>query len=135
MNKFWIFVSFLLMVGIILNLGTSSERIEFTDLETECQYERQSGSSVELENRKLSFEGHFPVENPETELSYRYQLSDGRINLDVVARNESSLTDFFDNCRSVAVYDAETARIDPGRYLVELAHDGKQVHTSIVRID
>lgn len=135
MSKFWTIVTVLFLIGIVVNLTAEDEQtINFTDLETECRYDRTADSKVNLNNRKLQFSGQFPVENPSTQLSHTYQESEGRITLNIEASNQFILQDFFDNCRALAIYDGSTDRIEPGTYLVTVNHDGREAHKSVIEI-
>lgn len=136
MSKFWTFATLLLLTGIILTLQPAADQgINFTDLETECRYDRATEANVDLNHRKLSFSGQYPVANPDADLSYSYLKDSDSVTLNVQSSNVNPLTHFYNTCKAMAVYKAETDSLEPGRYLVTVEHNGKEVNERVIRID
>lgn len=134
MSKFWAGVGLLLVTGLAITLIPSGDGINFTDLETECRYDRDSVTDIGLEHSRMSFSGHFPVESPEEDLTYRYSVSGDEINLNIRSSEAAPLTDFYDTCKAVAVYDAETERLEPGTYMVTVKHDGERADRKVITV-
>lgn len=135
MSKFWAAAGILLAVGIALTFYPAQDDINFTDLETECQYDRGSVNDVDLDQRRLVFSGYFPVSSPEADLNYDYSVSGDTVALNVKSSGAEPVTDYRNNCEAVAVYDAETGPIEPGRYLVKVSHDGEEVDRRVISIN
>ena len=136
MNKFWAVVTIMIAVGLGLLLAQGSNPVNFTDLETECQYDRGEEFDIDLRGDRLYFSGHFPANNPDLDLSYSYSQSNEHVKLNIEKANDSPLDSFKDNCRAVAVYDGYTReKLDEGRYTVELEHAGEEVDKRIIRVD
>jgi hypothetical protein len=136
MTKFWGVVTIIIAVGLGLLLVQGSNPMNFTDLETECQYDRGSETNVDLRHNKLYFSGHFPVHSPESDLSYSFSKSDDHVTLNIQKSGDSPLSDFQDTCNAVAVYDGHTReKLDSGRYTVTVQHAGEEVDKRIIRID
>lgn len=134
MSKFWAAVTVLFAVGLVLTFYPTQENINFTDLETECRYDRGSSVDVGLENRRLTFSGYFPVKNPDSDLTYDYSQND-EVNLNIKSSDEGPVLDFYNNCKATAVYDAKSAKLEPGRYTVTVRHDGEKVDERIIRVE
>lgn len=138
MSKFWGAVGTLAVIGVALILMGSSARagINFTDLETECRYDRGEMTDVTLsqEQNRISFEGYFPTNNTESDLKYNYRVSNGEIVLDIVPEQRNEPEQFWNECLGLAVYKAQTAEISEGEYRVEVRHDGERVEERIIRI-
>lgn len=137
MSKFWTVVTIALAIGLGFALTDSGQqKINFTDLETECRYDRASSHDIHLnQDDSLSFEGYFPVENPETEMDYRYRQSGDSVVLNVKTKGrDRALTDFEDNCKASGVYKAKTSELSPGQYMVTLKHDGEQVEQFLLEV-
>lgn len=134
MSKFWAACGLLLVVGIGLTFLPSGDGINFTDLETECQYDRGSNSDIDLNHRRMSFSGYYPVESPEANLNYDYSISGDEITLNIRSSDTAPLTDFYNTCNAVAVYDAETDRLESGSYMVTVNHDGERADRKVIRV-
>ena len=124
----------LLLTGLAITLIPSGDGINFTDLETECRYDRGSTADIDLEHSRMSFSGYFPVESPEEDLTYRYSVSGDEINLNIRSSDAAPLTQFYNTCKAVAVYDAETERLDPGTYMVTVKHDGERAERKVINV-
>lgn len=138
MSKFWGAVGTLAVIGVALILMGNSARagINFTDLETECRYDRGEVTDITLspDQDRLSFEGHFPTNNTESNLKYNYRVSDGEIVLNIVPEQRNTPEQYWNKCLGLAVYKAQTAQISEGRYRVEVQHDGERVEERIIEI-
>lgn len=134
MSKFWFSVAAVFIVALLLLAGRPVSGISFSDLETECSFDRPGFSEIGLEDRSLSFEGRFKVDNPDSELSYRYSSSGDRVTLNVRSSQEPAPVSFTDDCRGVAVYTASTTRLDRGTYLVTVKHEGRNVNRQVIQV-
>lgn len=135
MSKFWGVVGTLFVIGMVLVLlGNQAAGINFSDLETECRYDRQEQTDVDVHasQNRLSFDGQFPVNNTESHLTYTYTVEDGEIVLNVRTDSKDEPTDFYNKCLGVAVYNAETSQLSDGRYRVEVQHDGVKVEEKVI---
>lgn len=136
MSKFWTIATLLLLTGItLLFYPGQSQGINFTDLETECRYDRQAANEIDLNHRRMSFQGQFPVNNPDADMSYSYSKTSNSVTLNVQSSPMPDLTSFYNNCKAVGVYDAETERLEPGRYMVTLEHNGREVNKRIIEVN
>lgn len=138
MNRFWVITGGVLVIALAF-LALEMPRnntINFTDLETECRYDRSTAFDISLKpGNRLSFEGHFPVNNTESDLSYRYRRSGDTIRLNIVADEDENVPEsFYNNCLATVVYDAQTSSIPEGRYDVILVHDGEEVEHQVIGI-
>ena len=127
MSKFWAIATVLLLTGVsLLVLGPMQEGvpISFTDLETECQYDRGSELDIGLEGDSVTFSGQFPVGTVNTDLDYSYTVSGSDIRLNIIADSQEVPADFFNTCKGIVIYDAETHALEPGNYTVTVLHDG-----------
>lgn len=138
MSKFWGAVGTLAVIGVALILMGNSARagINFTDLETECRYDRGEMTDITLspQQDRLGFEGHFPTNSTESDLSYTYSVSNGEIILNIVPEQRDAPGQYLNRCLGLAVYKAQTAEISEGRYRVEVQHNGQRVEEKIIRI-
>lgn len=136
MTKFWAVVTVLIAVGLGLLLVQESNPVNFTDLETECRYDRGTVSQIGLEHDRLSFSGHFPVENPEADLGYSFSRSDDHVTLNIRKSGDRPLTSFWNDCKAVAVYEGEMRdQLESGSYTVTVKHAGEEADKRIIRID
>lgn len=137
MSKFWSFVGAVIVVSVVL-LATGDSKdtgISFTDLETECRYDRGNSVSISLEkDNSLSFRGNFPVQDTHAELGYSYSQTPDSVTLDVSARQSDRPGNFSGSCLGSVVYDSRTAPLPPGEYLVEVKHDGKTRETVMIEV-
>lgn len=137
MSKFWT-VAALLLVGALALLVTDTdeadEGISFTDLETECRYDRAAETNIELRGKRLMFSGNFPTENPHTGLGYDYTVSGSNIRLNIVSRDRTPLESFFNTCKASVIYSAETDRLEEGRYMVTVLHNRERKERVIIGI-
>lgn len=136
MTRFWGVAGLLAIIGfaaIMLGAGQSNT-VTVYDLETECRYDRATETNINLnEDNSLKFEGHFPVENSNTNLDYSY--SGGKsIVLNVKSQDSSAPASFWNDCLASAVYHVETSQLDPGTYSVELQSNGERLEKRIIRI-
>ncbi len=137
MSKFWTVVTVLVLIGVVLLITADREpgAISFSDLETECSYDRGPQSRIDLQDRgSLAFSGMFPVESTMADLDYSYTRSGDSIVLDIETTDIIPLTNFFDSCRGVVVYDAETRPIEEGVYRVILKHRGETIQDQVIDV-
>ncbi|MFB6175506.1 MAG: hypothetical protein ABEJ87_06080 [Candidatus Nanohalobium sp.] len=136
MSKFWGAAGTLVVIGIALILlgNQTAAGINFTDLETACRYNRKEASNIGVHpnGKRLTFEGQFPINNTESDLSYTYKVSDGEILLNVKAEDGKQPTDYVNQCLGLAEYRAHTDVIPGGRYIVEVQHNGKKVKEKVI---
>lgn len=134
MSKFWIFTVILLFSGLVLAFGGDLQEIEFRDLETECRYDNSENQDMTLDDRKLEFEGNFPVENTDAKLGYDYSRSGGDIVLNVKSKDMEQPESFVDGCLGSTIYEARTGELQPGRYDVRLKHEGELRVRKVIRV-
>ena len=138
MNWFWFTAGGVLIVALaFLALGTGTDnQINFTDLETECRYDRATSFDISLKpGNRLAFDGNFPVNNTEADLSYKYRKTGNKITLNIVAKNETSApVTYLDGCLASVVYHGQTESLEDGRYEVVLRHDGREVERQLIGI-
>lgn len=138
MNRFWVIMGGVLIVALaFLALDMPNDQnINFTDLETECRYDRSTAYDISLKpGNRLSFTGHFSVNNTESDLSYRYRRTGDTIRLNIVAdQDDETPESFLNNCLASVVYDGQTSSIPEGRYDVILLHDGEEVEHQVIGI-
>ncbi len=135
MSKFWSFVGAVLVIAVILlAVGGGEDRgINFTDLETECRYDRGSSVDINLEqDNSFSFTGHFPVQDTRSGLDYSYSVGENSVTLDIFAVEGKRPGNFSDNCLGSVVYDSRTAELPPGEYLVTVKHNGRMRETVLI---
>lgn len=138
MTKFWTVVAVVILVGIgaLAFLGNSTESINFTDLETECRYDRESQTTVQLnQDDSLSFSGYFPAESPESEVDYRYSRNSDSVTLNVYTDRQPRPSSFVGTCLASAVYKGTTQPLEEGRYLVTVMHEGEVEEEKVIRIE
>lgn len=135
MSKFWSVVTLLLVVCIgLLIFDGSDKEVSFSDLETECRYDTASNTNVGLENNRITFSGYFQTDSPEANLNYRYSVSDSNIELDIITRDSVLPESFYDTCLASVVYEAETQRLKPGDYTVNVYYNGVKQDKSVIRV-
>lgn len=140
MDKFWTGVGVLFTVAVALLISSGDHfldnRITFTDLETECRREDPAASRVSLmPDNSMRFSGHFPAEDVDSDLDYRYSQTSNRISLNIIVDEpQGDSTTFGDVCLASVVYDARTEPLKPGDYLVSLKHDGVEVSRQVIRV-
>lgn len=137
MTKFWFVVTALLLTGIGLLVFAPEEDpgINFTDLETECRYDRGTSSVVDLtKDNSLSFEGYFPTESPGASMGYSYSQSEDRVTLNIQTSDSVLPTTFWDTCKASVIYSAETQSLQDGSYLVTVQHNGQTVDQKVIKI-
>lgn len=134
MSKFWGITFTLLLIGVTgLILGANAQEINFTDLETECRFDRGQSVDVSVENNQLNFEGYFPVQNTQADMKYTYEDNNDRIVLNVYAENEVEPQDFENTCYAIGVYDATSIPVN-GQKWVTVQHQGEEVYKSRINI-
>lgn len=132
MSKFWGFVGIVLVTGVIgVFAATSTQEINFTDLETECREDRGEEAQVTVENNRLIYSGYFPVQSTEANMRYNYERSGDQITLNVKAVNDGEPENFETNCYATGVYEASTTPLN-GEYKVETLHNGERVDNRII---
>lgn len=137
MNNFWAFLGGITVLAVVfLAFETPADEINFTDLETECRYDRTTAYEISLNSGNvLSFSGHYPVNSTEADTSYRYSKSGDTIRLNVVAKNETQApSSYVDSCLASVVYEGQTSSLPEGRYKVILQHNGEEVERQIIGI-
>ena len=137
MNKFWVVLGGITVLALaFLALETPADTVNFTDLETECRYDRTTAYDISLKpGNVLAFSGHYPVNNTEADTSYRYKRSGDTIRLNIVARNETEApSSYVDTCLASVVYEGQTSSLPEGRYKVILQHNGEEVERQIIGI-
>ncbi|WEL19281.1 hypothetical protein [Candidatus Nanohalococcus occultus] len=138
MDKFWLFCFTLLAVGIgaitIANMETA-ETVEFTDLETECQVSEQQEVNLRLADNKVVFDGHFPENDSDAELSYNYRQTADEIVLNIKSKPTGERIDFFNDCYASVVYRAQTPELEQGPYNVIVKHNGEDAGETTLRVN
>ncbi|MFB6166954.1 MAG: hypothetical protein ABEJ62_01690 [Candidatus Nanohaloarchaea archaeon] len=135
MNWFWTAAAVFIVVAVALvAFPGSSSGITFTDLETECRYDRAETADFTLEDRRLVFEGMFPVDNTDVKLNHGYSKSSGKIVLNVKSSDMSPPRSFVNECLGTVVYDARTRELSPGSYDVRLKHNGDLQKRQVIRV-
>lgn len=139
MTKFWTVVTLLLVVAlglVAVNWLDQPRKINFSDLETECRYDRGNTTFVSAEDNVVTFSGYFSTASPEANLDYKYSISDSNdIELDIIARDSIMPDRFYNSCLASVVYEAETVPLDSGRYTVTVRHNGVEQEKVRVRIE
>jgi hypothetical protein len=134
MNKFWVSTGSLLIVGIaaILFMNSTSS-VNFTDLETECVYDRGEEVNVELtQSNRLNIDGYFPLNHTEAEMRYKYSERGNRIVINIYGAKDRPVESFLRECNAVGVYKGTTKAYE-GMKWVTVKHQGDQVYKT--RID
>lgn len=143
MSTFWNFVAAIFIIAVVLlaadmttdnGFSTDSE-IRFTDLETECRYDRRPVAEVGSEGNSITFQGGFHVPEPSQGIDYDYSKSGNQVDLNIFTGNSTPLNDYSGTCAGLAVYDGKTRSLDPGLYYVTVRHDGEKVKEVGIRID
>lgn len=135
MAKFWggVVLVFVLALALLAVEG-SHGNIDVKDLETECRYDRGEQVNIQLKDRQLHFDGHFPVNNPDASMSYRYRESGDRIVLNVKSSRVRPPQIFKDDCLGSGVYRAHTGELEPGKYTVIVEHNGEEAEKQIIEV-
>lgn len=138
MTKFWYAVGGIFAVSLLLlAVGVKQDkRVNFSDLETECRYDRMEQSFVDLNrDNTLSFEGNFPVDNPDSKLTYSYKQTSSEIVLNIRESGVKMPEFFKGDCLGSAVYKGTTTQpLEPGRYKLTVKHDGKVEEEAFIRV-
>jgi hypothetical protein len=135
MSKFWVSVGALVLLGVALTaFANSGQGITFTDLETECRYDRTGTGDFSLQDNRIQFEGMLPVDNTDSKVRYDYSRSAGRIVLNMKSERLDAPESFVDSCLGVGVYDGSTAELSPGTYDVRLKHRGKLLKRQVIQV-
>lgn len=137
MSKFWTVVTLLLVLGLVLIAvdRVSAPGVNFSDLETECRYDTGNSTNIGVEHKRVTFSGRFTTPSPNTDLSYRYSISDSKnIELNIVTEESIIPDSFVDSCLASVVYDASTDRLEEGNYTVNLYHNGDRQEEVGIRI-
>ncbi len=143
MSTFWNSVAAIFIIAVVLlaadmstdnGFSTDSE-IHFTDLETECRYDRRAMVEVGSEQDSVTFQGRFHVPQPSEGIDYDYSRTGNQISLNVFTENSTSLNDYSGTCTGLAVYDGKTRSLEPGLYYVTVRHDGEKVEEVGIRIE
>jgi hypothetical protein len=136
MIRFWGAAGLLLVLGIAaILLGTGqSNAVMVYDLETECRYDRGEETYISLnEDNSLTFKGHYPLNNINTDLDYSYS-GGGNIVLNLRSQQSSVPVNFWDDCLASGVYHIQTPQLEPGTYPVEIKSDGERLEKRIIRV-
>ena len=137
MNKFWVVLGGVFVLALaFLALETPADRINFTDLETECRYDRTTAFDMSLKpGNVLTFSGHYPVNNTGSDISYKYSRTGDTIKLNIVAKNETEApSSYVNNCLASVVYEGQTSSLPEGSYKVILQHNGQEVERQVIGI-
>ncbi|MFB6190277.1 MAG: hypothetical protein ABEJ91_01770 [Candidatus Nanohaloarchaea archaeon] len=135
MSKFWVSVGALVLLGVALTAFAKSDQgITFTDLETECRYDRTGTGDFSLQDDRIHFEGMLPVQNTDAKVRYDYSRSAGKIVLNMKAEKLDAPESFVDSCLGVGIYDGYTSELSPGLYDVRLKHRGKLLKRQVIRV-
>ena len=128
MSKFWGATFAILFIGTAgLFLAGATQDINFTDLETECRFDRGEDHTVSVtNNNELQFSGYFPVQNTQADMKYTFSESNDNIVLNVFAEGDSEPQDFENTCYAVGVYEASTDSYE-GQKWVTVKHQGERV--------
>ena len=127
MTKFWSVVTVIFLTSIVLLVTNmpGNTGISFTDLETECRYDRGNMTNIGLEGQRITFSGHFNTPNPNTNLDYSYDVSSSnQVSLNVFTSDTLIPDTFYDSCLASVVYDFRTDRLENGNYTVSVYHNG-----------
>lgn len=136
MNKFYLILAVAVLAGLGLVFLQGSNSIDFDDLETECRIQDSHEANYDLRpDSSLGFEGNFPVENTEAEISHSFKRKEDLIKLRVSSSEKERPKIFDHSCLGSVVYSGETEPIDSGTYFLEIYHNDRQVERSIVRIE
>ena len=136
MTKFWGVAGAVSIIGLIAVFSTlgGSNSLQVNDLETECRYDRGEETRIQLNpDNSLSFTGHFPIQNVNTDLDYSYS-GGNNIVLNVKSQDRQVPDTFWNNCLASVVYDLDTQSLEPGRYPVAVKHNGEEVEKIVVRV-
>jgi len=137
MSKFWTVVTIIFVTAIMLlalNVDQTPS-ISFSDLETECRYDKSGNMDIGLEGRQITFSGRFNTPNPNTNLDYSYRVTESNeIRLNIITTNSMVPDSFYDNCLASVVYEAKTASLEPGDYSVTVSHNGNVRKKAGIRI-
>lgn len=139
MNKGWIVVTLAIIGGILVGVFSTSpttQNIRFDDIETECRVDDTQTSYVSLQqDNSLLFEGNYPVDNIETDISTAYTQTDNLIRLKVSNTEVEEDETFEHTCLGSVVYEGTTGSIQPGTYMLEVHHNDQQVRKEVIEIE
>lgn len=135
MSKFWTAVALITGVALFLLVidRGGREQVNFYDLETECRYDRGETLEIDKLEDSIRFEGSFPVNSTNANLDYSYSQTGYRVELNIEAPDTGS-AGARDTCRGIAVYEAETGRLQPGVYVIQVRHGGRLAGEQAVEI-
>jgi hypothetical protein len=144
MNYFWGGVGVAVAVAVVLlvtmappiELGNQNGKVRFSDLETECR-QGPAQSRIDVTRGRLSFEGRFPEDENSADLDYVYRESGNKMELDI--RSSGTVPEgetFVDDCLGQVKYVGErNRRLDPGRYLITVRHNGEKAEQTYVLVE
>ena len=144
MNKFWIGVVLLVAIALTLiafqsdidlDLDSDKQELVVRDLETECQKDHSSQSSISLRGQKLFFEGNYRENGTTARLDYSYSQSRDEVKLNIISEGTGVPSDFWDDCLVSINYEANTQNLEPGVYTVSLQHNGEEVERQSIEIE
>lgn len=137
MSKFWSVATVLFVTALALMASANGpdRGISFSDLETECRYDKDSDMNIGLEGQKLVFNGYFPVKSTEADLNSKYSVDGDEITLNIKVSNSEEPSSFWNKCYGTAVYDAKTSKLQKGSYTVTVMHDDKVADKRVIRIN
>ncbi|QGA80135.1 hypothetical protein [Candidatus Nanohalobium constans] len=136
MSRFWIGVGVVFVIGLltIFSATGNTNAVYVNDLETECRGDRAESTSISLQqDNSIRFEGYFPVENTNSDMSFNYNGGSSMV-LNVKSQNLAAPDFLWYDCLASGVYDIETSELNEGRYSVEIKHNGERVEKRIIRI-
>ena len=135
MKKFWPLMAIVAFLGVAtLALPNQQNRLMINDLETECRGDRVEMTQISLQgDNSLRFNGHFPVENTNSNLNIDYK---GGVNVVLNIKSQSVPAPEFlwHDCLASGVYDLKTEPLKKGRYSVEVRHNGERVEKRIIQV-
>lgn len=136
MSKFWGGVALVLVFAMaFLATGQQRDQINFTDLETECRYDRGVKADYTLRKGVISFDGHYPVNNPDSRLDHKFRVTGDKIVLGITASPSVFPDPYWNDCKGLAVYKAQTGQISPGDYTLIINHDGEEVKRQLIEVN
>ena len=119
---------------VLLAAGQPAQKINFTDLETECRYDRPEEASYTLRDRAISYEGQYHVNNPDSELDYSYSVSGDTVTLEVESSPSPYPSSYWNDCKGLVYYEAQAEKLDEGEYTLRIVHDGEEEKKDIIEV-
>ncbi len=132
MDRFWVGVGLIAVLGAALTIVNNSSNIYTQDLEVECTAQADTGQRISLEDQTMVFEGGFNAGNQPVSLSKSFRKTGKNLVLRVNSRTVER-ENYVDTCGKVARYRFER-QLDPGLYDVKVYHDSELVSDQKIRI-